>query len=105
MVKIFFFNLDSASGEPYFLGDYVSDTDYVSSSLFKNNNFPRAAHSNKSKEPESILIIIIIILIATSFVEIYLIIACIYSSGGCKRLTVINSDTTNDDTCSNCGEC
>lgn len=101
-----FFNLDPASDESYFLGDYVSDTDYGSSSLFKNNNFPRAAHSNKSKEPESIFIIIIIILIATSFVEIYLIIACIiYSSDGCKRLTVVNSGTTNDDTCSNCGEC
>ncbi|XP_057340067.1 uncharacterized protein LOC130677348 [Microplitis mediator] len=64
---------DPVSGTSYVLTDY--DTDSVSSLLLKNSNYPRVTESNNSKEPKN----------------------------GWKRLTVINSDKTNEGACSNCG--
>ncbi|XP_044592329.1 uncharacterized protein LOC123270374 [Cotesia glomerata] len=64
-----------ASGTSQVLNDYLNDTDSVSSSLFENSNFSRAALSNKSEKLKN----------------------------GSKRLPEINADMTYDGACSNCG--
>ncbi|KAH0540229.1 hypothetical protein KQX54_014795 [Cotesia glomerata] len=64
-----------ASATSQVLNDYLNDTDSVSSSLFENSNFSRAALSNKSEKLKN----------------------------GSKRLPEINADMTYDGACSNCG--